>query len=257
MNSIKVSVKDRIGIVTLARPEKRNALNGEMVIELKSVFDDLHSKKEVKIVVLRAEGKAFCSGADLEYLQNLRGYTDEENLEDSRRLGDLLLTIYTFKKTVVAEVQGPAIAGGAGLVSVCDFAFGTDKTLIGYPEVKIGFVPAIVMPFLLRKLPESYVRNLFLSGELLQAELALKLGLLYKVVAQDNLHHEVLKFARSLCTENSTKSMSITKKLLSTVPSIPLEEAVELACRTNAEARTTSDFFKGTSDFLAKKDIKW
>ena len=109
----------------------------------------------------------------------------------------------------------------------------------------------------MRKLPESHVRNLLLSGELLEAGLALKLGLLHKVVAQHNLHNEVLKFARSLCTENSTQSMTITKKLLTTVPGLPLEEAVELACRTNAEARTTSDFFKGTSDFLAKKDIKW
>ena len=257
MNYVRLTVKDRVGFATLARPEKRNALNGEMVRELDSVFDKLDADPDVKVVVLRAEGKAFCAGADLEYLKSLQGFTRDQNLEDSRRFRDLLLTIYQFKKVVIAQVQGPAIAGGAGLVSVCDFAFGSKNMVIGYPEVRIGFIPAIVMPFLLRKVPESKVRSLLLSGRLMDANLALQIGLLYKTVEEPNLEKEVFQFALELCSSNSSQAMASTKELITAIPNLPLEEALELACENNTKARTTTDFFTGISDFLAKKNISW
>lgn len=257
MKYAKLEVKDRVGIVTMTRPEKRNALNGEMVGELISIFFELDENPDVKVVVLRAEGKAFCAGADLEYLQDLQNYTPDQNLEDSKRFRDLLLTIYKFKKVVIAQVQGSAVAGGAGLVSVCDFAFGSKNTTISYPEVRIGFVPAIVMPFLLRKLPECKVRSLLLSGHTIDSSQALQMGLLYKIVDEPYLDKEVLQFAADLCSTNSAQSLATTKKMMAVIPNLPLEEALELACENNTKTRTTSDFVKGVSDFLAKKDVKW
>ena len=257
MKFVTKTVKDRVGIVTMNRPEKRNALNGEMVNVLLSIFKDLEADPEVKVVVLRADGKTFCAGADLEYLKNLRGYTQEQNFEDSKRFKDLLLKIYKFKKVVIAQVQGPAVAGGAGLVSVCDFAFGSTNMIIGYPEVRIGFVPAIVLPFLLRRLSESRVRSLLLSGRSIDSNQALEIGLLYKIVDEHHLEKEVFQFALELCSTNSSQSMTSTKKLITAIPDLPLEDALELACKSNARTRTTSDFIKGISEFLAKKDIKW
>ncbi len=257
MNYVRLSIEDRVGFVTLARPEKRNALNGEMIQELNTALQYLEQSSEASIAVLRAEGKAFCAGADLEYLGQLRSFSQEQNLEDSRRFRDLLLTLYQFKKVTIAQVQGPAVAGGAGLVSVCDFAFGSQDMVIGYPEVKIGFIPAIVMPFLLRKISESKVKVLLLTGQLINANVALEMGLLYRIVERQDLEKEVVKFAKGLCSTTSAESRAITKKLITSIPNLSIEEALDLVCKHNSEGRTTLDFLRGISDFLAKKNTEW
>ncbi len=150
MEYVNYHYKDRIAYITLNRPNKRNALNFEVVTQLKNHFNKAEEDNNVKVVVLKAEGDVFCAGADLEYLQQLQKNTYEENLKDSTNLMELYRTIYSLKKVVIAQVNGHAIAGGAGLVSVCDFAFSVPDANFGYTEVKIGFIPAIVMVFLLR-----------------------------------------------------------------------------------------------------------
>src|SRR5688572_27808167 len=139
MEYVKYAVENRIGYITLNRPEKRNALNHRFVTELKETILKAEADKKVKVVVLRAEGDAFCTGADLEYLQSLQKYTFEENLKDSTHLMELFSLVYHLDKIVIAQVQGHALAGGCGLVSICDFAFSVPEANFGYSESRIGF----------------------------------------------------------------------------------------------------------------------
>lgn len=181
MEIVQYEVRDRIGFITLNRPEKRNALNEELVTKLGETFDKASADNDVKVIVLKANGDAFCSGADLGYLQNLQNFSFEENLVDSTRLKDLFLKIYRLNKIVIAQVEGHAIAGGCGLATVCDFIYSVPEAKFGYTEVKIGFIPAIVMVFLVRKIGDQRARQLLLSGGLITAGEALQLGLITSV----------------------------------------------------------------------------
>src|SRR5262249_42264171 len=145
MDLVLYEVNDRIGFITLNRPEKRNALSFELVSALKEVFSKAEEDPAVKVVVLRANGEAFCAGGDLAYLQQLQKFSFEENLADSNHLKTLFLKIYQLKKIVIAQVQGHALAGGCGLATVCDFVIAVPEARFGYTEVKIGFVPALVL----------------------------------------------------------------------------------------------------------------
>src|SRR6478736_297001 len=178
MELVLYEVKDRVGYITLNRPEKKNALSHELVAELKDAFTQAENDTNVKIVVLQANGDAFCAGADLAYLQRLQKFSFEENLADSNHLKELFLKIYQLKKVVIAKVQGHALAGGCGLATVCDFVFAIPEAKFGYTEVKIGFIPAIVLVFLIRKIGEKLAKHLLLSGELVQANDAINFGLI-------------------------------------------------------------------------------
>src|SRR5258706_14896348 len=187
MELVKYVVRDRVGFITLNRPEKRNALSFELVSELMVTFKEAESDPAVKVVVLGAMGEAFCAGADLAYLRNLQNFSYEENLGDSRHLKDLFLTIYTLKKVVIAQVQGHALAGGCGLTTVCDIVFAVPEARFGYTEVRIGFVPAIVMVFLLRKLGEQKAKQLLLGGELMAGDKAVACGLVNFLASRELL----------------------------------------------------------------------
>lgn len=256
-NQIITEVRDRIGYITLNRPEKRNALNAEMVSELKAAITTMVENQEAKVIVLKAEGKAFCSGADLSYLQSLQNFTYEENLADSRNLKDLFYMIYTSPKVVIAQIQGHALAGGCGLATVCDFSYSVKEAKFGYTEVKIGFIPAIVKVFLLRKIGEGKTKELLLEADLLEAEKAQAYGLINKVVADGELEKEVYELAQKLIHQNSGQSMALTKEMIANVQEKTLEEGLEYAAKMNAMARGTSDCQKGISAFLNKEKISW
>ncbi|TDI70015.1 MAG: enoyl-CoA hydratase/isomerase family protein, partial [Bacteroidetes bacterium] len=214
MALIDYQTADRIAYITLNRPEKRNALNDEMIKLLKQAFVQASEDPEAKVIVLRAAGKVFSAGADLEYLQRLQKNTFEENLWDSNRLKELFQMIYTHNKVVIAQVQGHAIAGGCGLATVCDFVIAQPAARFGYSEVHIGFVPAIVMVYLLRRLGEGAARELLISGRMIDASEALKWGLVNQVVALDGLEQTVYVFAQRLVSENSAESMKRTKAMI-------------------------------------------
>ena len=257
MELVKYAVKDRMGFVTLNRPEKRNALSFELVSELMAIFTKAESDPAVKIIILGAAGEAFCAGADLDHLRNLQHFSYEDNLEDSRHLRDLFLRIYTLKKVVIAQVQGHALAGGCGLATVCDFVFTVPSAKFGYTEVRIGFVPAIVMVFLLRKLGEQKAKQLLLSGELVTGDKALSFGLANFLTTRELLEPSVIDFAQKLIQNNSIQSMELTKKMIADIQSSPLSEALDYATSMNARARTTEDFKKGIQAFLEKRDLIW
>ena len=257
MSGVLYEVKDRIGYLTLNRPEKKNALNSELVTSLQESFSRAEADQTVKVIVLRASGNVFCSGADLESLQTLQKNSLEENLEDSNHLKKLFLQIYMLKKVVIAQVQGHALAGGCGLATVCDFVFSVPEAKLGYTEVRIGFVPAIVMVFLLRKVGEQRAKQLLLSGDLVKGEETVQLGLVNKIVPQQKLEEEVFSYAQGLIKNNSIQSMELTKQMIANVQSMSLTEGLDYAASMNAKARSSDDCKRGIAAFLNKEKLSW
>ncbi len=257
MSMVEYLVSDRIGFITLNRPDKRNALGFEMVTELKAAFAKAESDAHVKVIVLKANGQSFCAGADLAYLQQLQQNSFEENLADSSHLKELFLSIYTANKIVIAQVEGHAIAGGCGLATVCDFVFSIPEARFGYTEVKIGFIPAIVMVFLLRKVGEKIGKELLLTGDLYAAEEAKQMGLINFISDAQQIESDVLMFAEKLISGNSGNSMNVTKQTISEIQTMKLEDALDFAAQKNAEVRASDDCKKGIAAFLGKEKLMW
>jgi methylglutaconyl-CoA hydratase len=228
-----------------------------LVAALKEALQGANLDPGVKVIVLRANGKAFCAGADLETLQQLQRNSYEENLADSGQLAELFELMYTLPKPIVAQIQGHALAGGCGLAAICDFSFAVPAAKFGYTEVKIGFVPAIVSAFLVRKIGEGRARELLLSGEIIPAERAQAYGLINYVVEEADLESRVNAFAHQLCTGTSGQSIAATKALLAQLPGLNLSASLQLAAQTNAQARATDDCRRGIGAFLAKEEIQW
>lgn len=254
---IKYSVENRLAHITLNRPEKRNAFNEKLVEELKEAFKNAENDTEVKVIILKATGDIFSAGADLGYLQGLQKNTYQENLDDSMRLKALYQQMYTLKKVIIAQVEGHAIAGGCGLATVCDFTFAVPKAKFGYTEVKIGFVPAIVMIFLLRKIGELKTKSLLLTGDLISAEKAKEIDLINFIYEPEEIAERVHEFAQKLCTSSSGKSLEITKTMIAKVQDLDFEEAFNYAAEMNAKGRSTDDCKKGISTFLNKEKLNW
>ncbi|GJM30083.1 MAG: enoyl-CoA hydratase [Cyclobacteriaceae bacterium] len=257
MEVIEYKISDRIAHITLNRPQKRNALNKEMVSLLTQRIIEANNHPEVKLVVLGARGKVFSAGADLKYLKSLQKNTYEENIADSGSLRDLFQLIYTLDKVVIAKVQGHAIAGGCGLASVCDLVISQPDAMFGYTEVRIGFVPAIVMVYLLRRLGEGSARELLLSGHLIDALTAKKIGLVNRVVPSESLDGAVATLAKRIIEDNSEQSMKRVKTMISKIQDLDFEAALNYAVKQNADARNSEDCKKGIQAFIEKKPIKW
>lgn len=257
MDYVQYHTENRIGYITLNRPDKRNALNYEVVQQLKNAFFQAENDEACKVIVLCAKGDVFCAGADLQYLQALANNSFEENLVDSTHLMELFRQIYTLRKVVVGQIHGHAIAGGCGLAAICDISFAVPEAKFGYTEVKIGFVPAIVSVFLVRKLGEACTKQLLLTGDLISAEQANNLGLINFVVEAGQLEQAVENFAQKLCQENSAQSMELTKEMLYRIQEMPLQASLDYAAEMNAQARSTSDCQRGLNAFLSKEKLVW
>lgn len=257
MNYIIYEKAERIARITLNRPDKSNALSPELVEELRLAFKSAEEDPGVKVVVLKANGDVFCAGADLSYLQELQSYSFEQNLADSQHLRELYQQVYECKKVVIAQVHAHALAGGCGLVSVCDFVFAVPNANFGYTEVRIGFVPAIVTVFLLRRVGEGHARRLLLSGSVVSAAEAHVMGLVNFVVDTDRLEKEVEQFAFQLIGNNSAYALGVTRQLIAKVQSLSLNEALDFAAEINAKARSSDDCRRGVADFLNKEKTDW
>lgn len=257
MKYIKYAVEGRIGYITLDRPDKSNALCFDLVSELRMAFRLAEEDERVKVIILRANGEAFCAGADLRYLLDLQANSFEQNRADSDHLKDLFLQIYQLKKIVISQVQGHALAGGCGLATVCDFTFAAREAIFGYTEVKVGFVPAIVMVFLLRKIGESRAKHFLVGGSTVTADEALEAGLIHFVREKATLADDVREFAMHLIEHNSAYAMGVTKQMVAKVQALAIEEALDFASEMNAKARGSEDCKRGVSAFLNKEKISW
>jgi methylglutaconyl-CoA hydratase len=254
-NTIQLAYDCGVATITLNRPEKRNAISFELIDDLLRALDEV-SRSEATVLIVTGAGKAFCSGMDLDDLKALLGRSPKQNLQDSQTMVQLFRSLYEFPKMTIAAVNGPAIAGGAGLALLCDFTLAVPEAKFGYTEVRIGFVPAIVSTFLLRQVGEKQARDLLLTGRIFGAEEAARMGLVSEVVPAENLMVRAGQLA-VLLLENSPASLRATKQLLTDHARAELDLQVEAAVRENAAIRTTSDFREGISSFLEKRKPVW
>lgn len=254
---VKVSTTDQVQTISLNRPDKRNALNATLVTALKEQLEETASRDGVRSIVLTGTGSVFSAGADLSSLKAMREAGPLENQQDSRHLAELFRQIYQHPKPVIAKVNGHAVGGGCGLAAVCDVAYAAEGAKLGFTEVRIGFVPAIVMVFLRRKLGETQTRDLLLRGRLVDAETAADLGLVTRAVPAEKLSPAVEDVARELGQETSGSAVALTKQMLARIPGMGLDEALDYAVQMNAFARGTEDCRAGIDAFLNDEDPPW
>jgi len=252
MALVLIEKNDAIGIITLNRPDKRNALSDEMVAELSVAFEEMRLDDDVRVIILKGNGPAFCAGADLAYLQQISENSPLDNLADSQDLMLMMQSIVDHPKPVIAMVHGAAIAGGCGLATVCDIVVaGRENAIFGYSEVRIGFIPAIVMVYLLRKVGDTQARRLVLTAANISAEEAGRIGLVSFVVEDDSLEEFTLDLARQM-SANSSSAMALSKEMLSALHGMSLEAGLRYATSMNALARQTDDCKDGIAKFLSK-----
>lgn len=250
MELVKLTIQDNIAIVSLNRPEKRNALNPELLHALSKTFSAIQQNESIDVVILEGKGSTFCAGADLAYLQKISEYTIIENFEDSGLLEKVFYQIFTFPKPVIAKVHGPAIAGGCGLATICDIIVAAkDSARFGYTEVRIGFIAAVVMVYLIRKIGDTHARRLLLTAEPIDAEEACRIGLVSYVVPDEELDTFCISLAKRL-SQNSASAMALTKTMLTALHGMSLESGLEYARTMNALTRFTDDCKAGIARFL-------
>ena len=244
-----------VATITLNRPDKRNAISYELIDELLAALDEIAHSSALALILTGA-GKAFCSGMDLDNLKALVGRSPEQNLKDSETMAHLFRSLYDFPRPTIAAVNGAAIAGGCGLATLCDFTLAVPEAKFGYTEVRIGFVPAIVSTFLLRQVGEKHARDLLLTGRIIAAEEAHRIGLINEIVPAEKLSGRAHEVAAQLM-QNSPASLMCTKRLLSEHARTELDAQVRSAVRENAAIRRTRDFQEGLSSFLEKRKPRW
>ncbi len=254
---VEYNVRGRVATLTMNRPDKRNALNAELVAGLSEALAEAGRDDAVRAVILTGAGPVFSAGADLADLQRLQAASLEQNRADSRRLADLFVQIYTHPKAVIARINGHAIAGGCGLAAVCDLSIASADARLGFTEVRIGFIPAIVSVFILRKIGEAPARDLFLTGRQINAGEAAGIGLISQAVQPENLDAAVGEIADQIAHEVSPTAIRLTKELLAAVPGMTLHEAVQHAVEINAQARATDDCRAGIASFLSNTAPPW
>jgi methylglutaconyl-CoA hydratase len=252
---IQVESAKGVRTITLNRPEKRNALSPELIDELTQVLES-SANCDCGVILLAANGPAFCSGLDMEQVETLHARTVEEHRRDSENMARVLRTLYEFPKPIIAAVNGPAIAGGMGLATLCDFTYATPDARFGFTEVRVGFVPAIVATFLCRQVGEKRTRELLLSGRILKADEAYRMGLVTRIVPPDELMAEVHAMANCLL-QNSPQAMRAVKSLLAKHAAGRLDEEIEDAIAANAMQRSTEDFREGVRAFLEHRRPEW
>jgi len=255
--TIIAKVSDGILTITLNRPDRRNALNDAMVKELLEVFSVYESSSEVKVLILTGSGSSFCAGADLRYLNDLLEKDLNEHLKDSIQLRDMFRQLFIFPKPTIAMVNGPAIGGGCGLANACDLVIATRDAKFGYPEVKIGFVPAIVSVLLIASIGIRRAKELLLTGRIISSGEARRFDLVNMVVPeQDDLERRVMETAESLKL-NAPSSLTFTKNFVNRIVMDDFERHLSDAAVLNAESRLNENFREGLLSFIEKRKPEW
>ena len=244
--------RDGVAYLTLNRPDKRNALNDELVADLKTALKAADSDDTVQCVVVRGAGANFCSGADLSALQKISQASVAENIADAESLGRLFLLIRRVRVPVIAAVQGRALAGGCGLALACDIVLADNSARFGFPEVKLGFVPAMVMAILRRSVSEKIAFELITTGSEISAADANHLGLVNHVFEGENFEADVENFAHRF-QKLSRSALSLSKSLFYSSEAMAFEDALAAGVDINATARMTEDCQKGIARFLSKE----
>ena len=245
-----------VRVLTLNRPQIRNAMSLPLMKQLKAMLDDAKADSTVRAVVLTGAGSAFCAGLDMEELRGMGSRSAEDHRADSEVFRTLLETLYLFPKPTVAAVNGHAVAGGAGLAAACDLTVMSEQAKMGFTEARIGFVAALVTVFMVRMVGEKCARDLLLSGRLVGAEEAWRIGMVSEVAAPENVLPRALERAHDL-TRSAPSSLALTKTMLAAAPSLGLHEGLRYAADLNALARAGSELREGVAAFLEKREPEW
>jgi methylglutaconyl-CoA hydratase len=251
-NPVLLSMDGPSARLTLNRPEKRNALNEELIAGLKNGLGEAANNDQIRTVVITGAGSDFCSGADLSALQKISGASVVENTDDARSLMELFIQIRQIHLPVIAAVRGRALAGGCGLASACDLVLAARTARFGYPEVKIGFVPAMVMAILRRNVSEKRAFELISRAAEISAQEAVEIGLVNRVFPDEDFEREVDNYVSGF-EKLSASAVALTKSLLYQMDGMDFRNALAAGADVNVIARMTSDCQKGINHFLEKK----
>jgi methylglutaconyl-CoA hydratase len=256
--TVDTSVDARgVATVTLNRPDKHNAFDDRVIAELRSAFDHLAEREDVRVVVLASTGKSFSAGADLGWMQRMAGYDYADNLEDARLLAGMLQTLYELPQPTIARVQGAAFGGAVGLVSCCDMAVASKRASFCLSEVKIGLIPATISPYVIKALGERASRRYFTTAERFTAEDALDHGLVSAVTTEEGLDAEVESLIDELL-QNGPLAVRAAKQLVSDVAGRTINsELIENTCEGIATIRVSPEGQEGLSAFLDKREPTW
>jgi len=246
----------RVGRLILNRPAVRNAWDGEVVSLLQRALRDLAADPGVRVVELSGAGAAFCAGADLEWMKRVANFTMEENRRDSAELAQLFRSLDELDKPVVARVQGAALGGGTGLATACDVVVAGESAIFGTTEVRLGIIPAVIAPYVVRKIGESHARRLFLTGEQIGAEEAKRIGLVHHVVPDKELPKATKTVIDSILL-GGPAALVEAKRLVHNVHALPAKDAVTWAIARMAERRGSPEGLEGLQAFLEKRKASW
>jgi methylglutaconyl-CoA hydratase len=252
MTRVTAETRGPVGMITLARPEKKNALDRQTAEELQAALDRLGADATVRVVVLTAQGEDFCAGADLQALEAMLAEGLKAHLQDAQALGKVFITMRTIPKPVVGVIRGRALAGGAGLATACDMVLAHAESSFGYPEVQVGFVPAMVMTMLRRAVGEKRAFDLIATGRRISAAEALHMGLVSRVVAAESFDADVETIIQGIAAAPPT-ALAITKRLFYGLDTLDFREGIALGAKINVEARSTEDFREGIKRFAARE----
>ena len=246
-----------VATVTLNRPEVRNAFNDQVIAELTQAFSELGARDDVRVIVLAANGKAFCAGADLNWMRRMADYSRAENLADAAKLAEMLRVIATCPKPTVARVQGDVYAGGLGLVACCDVAVAADTAGFCVSEVKIGLIPATISPYLVRAMGVRAAQRYFLTAERFSAAEAHRVGLVHEVVAMTELDNTVNAIVGALAVA-SPDAVRTCKRLIDDVTGKPITpELIAMTVDGIADIRASAQGKEGVQAFLQKRKPNW
>jgi methylglutaconyl-CoA hydratase len=254
MGTVQIEVRGNVTTVRLHRPDARNALDEVLISELTQAFAGLPGS--TRAVVLAGSGPAFCAGADAQWMKRSKSFSREENERDAAALAALLKAVDECPVPTVARVHGAALGGGLGLVAACDIAVADEQAQFGFPEVRLGLVPAVISPFVLPRIGVRAARRYFLTGERFAAPQAMSLGLVHETVPAGALDARVDAILRELL-EGAPRAQGIAKVLIRSVAALPRDRAIEESIRTLSELRVSPEAQEGLSAFLEKRKPRW
>ncbi len=256
-STIIVNIEDRVARVTLNRTEVHNAFNNFLINDLYDTFDKLKDENEVRVIVITGNGKSFCAGADLNWMKSVVNYSYEQNLEESLKLANLMYLIFTHPKPVIARVNGSAVGGGVGLMSVCDILIADENAKFGLSEVKLGLVPAAISPFVMSRIGEPRARELFITGERITAKRAEELNLINYAVPSEKLDDAVNEKV-NLILQNGPQAVKSVKEMIINVGyRIGIDEVHNYTAELIANLRLSPEGQEGMNAFLEKRKPSW
>jgi methylglutaconyl-CoA hydratase len=252
-----IVVTDRSGVkeIWLNRPEIHNAFNAELIADIIQLFESFKTDKSIKLIILSGKGSSFCAGADLNWMKAMKDYSKEENFRDSKELAKLFSTINECEVPVIGRINGHALGGGLGLVSVCDYVIAVKEAMLGFTEVRLGLIPAVISPYCISKMGESNARAWMLSGEKFTAQDGMRMGLLHEVVGAGELDVRIHELEKSFLAAGPEAAREAKKLVRAVIKNLKGSE--DLTCQMISDRRISSEGQEGMRALLEKDKPSW